>query len=148
MNRNERTQILVHCEAKALRKMALIVEEATNVKILEAPNSGLVMIKMRESAKKCLFYLGEVLVTECKVLIEDSIGLGILQGSHSKKAYYLAVIDAAYNHPGILNESIIQALNASIESEKIKQLIQKEIKVSQLLRTKVDFTTLDEEVKA
>jgi len=112
--------------------------------MLEEPNSGLVMVKMRESAMKHLFYLGEVFVTECKVMINDVTGLGIIKGSHPKKSYYLAVIDAAYNadleETKILDEMILEI------GECIKENRKKE--TAQLLKTKVDFVTLDEEVKS
>ena len=142
--RKKRTEIMAKCEAKELKELSRLVEEHHNVKVLEKPNSGLVMVKMRESAQKHLFYLGEVLVTECKVTIGDVIGLGIIQGVHLKKAYFMAVVDAAYSAdvPEVKKlDKMLYALD-----EKVKERTAKE--TARILKTKVDFETLDEEVKA
>jgi alpha-D-ribose 1-methylphosphonate 5-triphosphate synthase subunit PhnG len=144
MTRKERTEILAICGLETLKNLSMVITKTHTVKILEEPSGGLVMIKMRESAMKHLFYLGEVFVTECKVMIDEVIGLGIIQGSHPQKAYHLAIIDAAYN-------SELEAVN------KLDHMIQeigehhreKEKKVvANVLKTKVDFITLDEEVKS
>ncbi len=55
------------------------------------------MVQLRESAKRTRFHLGEVTVTEAKVRIGGTLGLGILAGDDSEAALDLAVIDAAYN---------------------------------------------------
>ncbi len=55
------------------------------------------MIKMRETAKRELFYLGEVLVTEAKVSINGTLGMGIVVGDNEELALNLAIIDCATN---------------------------------------------------
>jgi alpha-D-ribose 1-methylphosphonate 5-triphosphate synthase subunit PhnG len=142
--RKKRTEIMAKCEAKELKELSRLVEEHHNVEILEKPNSGLVMVKMRESAQKHLFYLGEVLVTECKVTIGDVIGLGIIQGVHLKKAYFMAVVDAAYTAKIPEIKKLDKRLYAL--DEKVKERTAKE--TARILKTKVNFETLDEEVKA
>lgn len=144
MVRKERTEILVNSPIAFLKKLANIIESQYELSTIEKPNSGLVMMKMRESAKKHLFYLGEVFVTECKVLLNDVIGLGIIQGSHSKKAHCLAVIDAAYN--AHVPETILLDRLLEKASHELKEA--KRHQIAHLLKTKVDFETLDEEVKA
>lgn len=144
MTRKERTEILSGCDIAVLKKMVSVIEDVHSIENLEEPNSGLVMVKMRESAQKHLFYLGEVFVTECKVLLNDVIGLGITRGSHRKRAYCMAVIDAAYN-AGVEETVIIDDL---LSMAKSKLDMQKSMEVSRILKTKVDFETLDEEVKA
>lgn len=144
MTRKERTEILAKSDVKALKKMASVIGKAHFVEKIEDSNSGLVMVKMRESGQKHLFYLGEVFVTECKVLINGVMGLGIIRGAHLKKAYYMAVIDAAYNAQ--VKEVI--KLDDMLLTAKGKIDEQKSLEVSRILKTKVDFETLDEEVKA
>lgn len=70
MNRKRRTEILIKGSSEIAKKISAEIEEKYIVKIVEEPNYGLVMVKIREGAKKTLFYIGEVLVTEAKVLIE------------------------------------------------------------------------------
>ncbi|OPL08846.1 MAG: hypothetical protein AVO33_07975 [delta proteobacterium ML8_F1] len=144
MKRKQRTEILIHCPTKVLRELSEAVESHHAIKILEEPNSGLVMVKMRETAMKTKFFLGEVLVTECKVLLGETLGLGILRGSHKKRAYYLAVIDAAFNAD--IDE--IEGLRERIREESGRIQILQGRERQQILKTKVDFETLDEEVKA
>lgn len=144
MVRKERTEVMAHAETAFLKKLVAYVTKNHEVQILEEPNSGLVMMKMRESAQKHLFYLGEVFVTECKVMIGDVIGLGILQGAHKKRAQYMAIVDGAYN-AGI--EEIVH-MDRLLESEKQRQKDYRKKEIAQLLKTKVDFETLDEEVKS
>lgn len=144
INRKKRTEILVYSDIEFLKRLTNYIEKKHEIKKLENPNTGLVMIKMRESAQKHLFYIGEVLVTECKVMLNNYIGLGILNGKQIKKSYYLAVIDAAYN-AGIEETKILD--NFIMEKDNELKLIKMK-NVQQILKTKVDFETLDEEVKA
>ncbi len=97
MNRKKRTVILLKGSFNVVTKLAQEVLRKYNVTTIKEPNSGLVMIKVRETSKKSLFYLGEVFVTECKVLINSCLGIGIVKGQEPDLAYYLAIIDAAYN---------------------------------------------------
>ena len=64
MNRKRRTEILIRGDRKVSKMIAEEIKQLCEVKIVNEPDNGLVMIKMRECAKKQLFYLGEVLVTE------------------------------------------------------------------------------------
>ncbi|HCX04205.1 MAG: phosphonate C-P lyase system protein PhnG [Tissierellales bacterium] len=144
MNRKRRTEVLVKSDLSFLKKLSALIIDKYEVKEIETPNNGLVMIKMRDSAKKNLFYLGEILVTECKVMIGKVIGLGILKGDYKEKSYHLAVIDAAYNASleeiNFLDE-YIEAIESELKSQYTKD-------INNILKTKVDFNTLDEEVKA
>lgn len=144
MVRKVRTRVLASSDIKFLKKLTGIIKRNHDFRILEEPSSGLVMIKMRESAQNHLFYLGEVLVTECKVMLKDQIGLGIIKGVQKKKARYMAIIDAAYS----ANVAEIALLDQMLEHEKEHQDQAKAADVATILKTKVDFETLDEEVKA
>ena len=97
MNRKRRTEILIRGRRKLSEKLSEEIKNKYEIKNVQDPENGLVMIKMRETAKKQLFYLGDVLVTEAKVSINGNLGLGIVNGDEEKLAYDLAVIDAAYN---------------------------------------------------
>lgn len=64
---------------------------------ISAPEAALVMIKKREGARGSLFYLGEMLVTETRVRVGGTIGVGIAAGYAHEAARRMAVIDAAFN---------------------------------------------------
>lgn len=153
MKRKRRTEILINgsmeltgsWELTGSRNLAAQLAEEIleryDVKTIEEPNQGLVMVKVRETAQKSLFYLGEVLVTECKVQINGSIGLGVLHSHDGKLAYHLAVIDAAYEaglkETADWTDRLIQE-EAAYQKQRLAEQ-------SGVLKTKVSFETMDEE---
>lgn len=139
MNRRKRTEILIRGSKELAEKLAKEIEEKYDIKTIDEPNNGLVMIKMRETAKKQLFYLGEVLVTEAKIQINGHLGMGIVAGDNEELAINLAIIDGAYK-ANLKETSKWEELLLNEE----KNIKEKEYKLSQkILETKVDFTTMN-----
>lgn len=139
MKRRKRTEILIQGDPKLAERFAKSIAENYAYQEIIAPQHGLTMVKMRESAKNSLFYMGEVLVTEAKIEIQNSIGIGIVIGMEKKLAHHLAMIDAAYK--ANLPETT-QWETALLEEEKnIKINLAK--KQAKLFETKVDFQTMD-----
>ena len=139
MRRKRRTEILVNSSIGLAADLAEDIISKYEVKTIEQPNHGLVMVKARETAKNSLFYLGEVMVTECKVEINGCIGIGILKGDEPQKAFYLAVIDATYQ-AGLkeTNDWAPRLLSAE------ENILRSRIELSQqILKTKVNFETMD-----
>ena len=139
MNRKKRTEILIKGSSEIARKLSLQIEENYTVKVIEEPNPGLVMIKIREAAKRSLFYIGEVLVTEAKVLIQGKLGIGIVSGNKNELAFWLGVVDAAYNAG--LEETKGWEEILLCEEIKIKEGIKK--REAKILMTKVNFENMD-----
>lgn len=139
MKRKRRTEILINGSQDTVELMAKEIEERYQVKVIQEPENGLVMLKARETAQKSLFYLGEVFVTECKVQIQESIGIGILKGHQPELAYQLAVIDAAFQGNLIETKSWITILE---DEEKKIQENRKAVN-NVILKTKVSFETMD-----
>lgn len=139
MKRKQRTEILINGSPRLPATLAGEIEARYDVTVIEAPSRGLVMVRVRETAQKSLFYLGEVLVTECRVQVEGNIGIGLLKGDEPERAYQLAVIDAAYaaglRETGDWTE-LLQAESGRIEATRAVQH-------AAVLRTKVDFETMD-----
>lgn len=139
MNRKRRCKVLIDGNSKIAEQLAAVIKSNYKINVLDVPNNGLVMLKMRENAKQSLFYIGEVAVIEARVEVQGSIGLGVLIGSDSQLAYNLAVIDAAYNAnlPEILSWGEILLAEEGLIENKIKS------KTASILKTKVDFATMD-----
>ncbi len=138
MNRRKRTEILVKSSDEILKQLSAVITGKYHVTVLEQPEDGLVMVKIRETAQKTLFYLGEVLVTECKVQINGSPGIGIIKGHQPEKAYQLAVVDAACNAG--LDET---AGWGKLLLQQQEQIVKEKQRLDrQILRTKVDFHTM------
>lgn len=139
MNRRKRTEILIKSENDLAKKLADEIKGKYEIKEIEAPHHGLVMIKIRETAKKELFYLGEILVTEAKVYIDGVLGMGIVAGDREDLALDLAIIDATFKN----NLKEIEGWEKFLLDEEI-EIKEREKKIEEgILKTKVDFTTMD-----
>lgn len=142
MKRREQTEILVNCDEVFLKQLSDEVESCHDVRMIDEPGLSLTMVKVRESAQNSLFYLCEVLVSECRVQINNKIGIGIIIGSEFRKAYYLSLIDAAYS----VKSPLIEKWEPIIKEEKEKQRIQRIKANSSIMKTKIDFETMDVEI--
>lgn len=140
MNRREITAILAGASAKDVTAIAEKIKDKCEIRILKQPQKTLVMVKVRESVKKSLFYLGEVLATECMVTVNGNKGASVLAGDDFQKCISAAVIDGFFNdqtqaHQEILNE--IRALDA-------RQRKEREELNRQLRKSKVNFNVMGE----
>lgn len=138
MKRAIRTKVLIEVGQREALEMANEIIGNYEVQEIQPPRQGLTMIKLRESAKNSLFYIGEVLVTETKVRIGNSFGTGIVMEENNDLSKALAVIDAAYK--GNLPETenwlhILKELEQKLHN-KLEQ-----VKCS-IERTKVNFDTM------
>ncbi|MEK3986827.1 phosphonate C-P lyase system protein PhnG [Paenibacillus sp. FSL K6-3166] len=139
MNRRQRTETLINSSSNLATVLADEIKGRYEIDLIEEPNHGLVMVKVRETAKKSLFYLGEVLVTECKVQIAGKMGVGLIKGDEPEKSYDLAVIDAAY--AAELVETAAWSAKLYMEHALLEQAYLAEH--AKVMRTKVDFETMD-----
>lgn len=139
MNRKRRTEILIKGSADIAGKLAQEIINGYDIRTVEESNNGMVMVKVRESAKRSLFYLGEVLITECKVMINGYLGIGMVKGHEPVLAYNLAVIDAAYNRN--LPETKEWKDILLVEESRINQ--EYTTFRNKILKTKVNFDTMD-----
>ena len=139
MLRKRRTEVLIKGSAEVAVKLAQEILEIYNVQTIEEPNNSLVMVKVRESAQRSLFYLGEVFITECKVMIDGHLGIGMVKGHEPELVYNLAIIDAAYNAD--LPET--NAWTNVLLLEEGRLLEECEALKNKVLKTKVNFETMD-----
>lgn len=142
MNRKERTRVLVEGDAELLERMAREAQRECKVEVVRKPDQELVMLKVREDAQRSLFYLGEALMTSCTVRLGDAFGYGMVLGEDEQKAYLLAVVDAAY---ACADASLpLDEWDALLEEEHARLADERLLRNAALLRTQVDFSTMDE----
>jgi len=141
MNRNRRTRILVLGEPGLRKQLAADVRQRCQVAILQEPAWALVMLTIRETARNSLFHPGEVLVSEAKLMVDSAIGVGIITGDQPLAAEELALIDGAWNAGCEFVSTWIPLLLA--EEKKLHERQAREQAV--IMRTKVDFQTMDTE---
>ncbi|AET61062.1 hypothetical protein HPL003_21670 [Paenibacillus terrae HPL-003] len=140
MRTSQRTRILVEGDRDLLIQFATQVEERYPIRIEKPPMKSLAMSKARDLVTRHPFYLGEVLLTECTVSIENRYGFGTMIGEDLDKAYALAVVDAAYRARLPITSAWSDALLE--EERRIERRHQEQLAAS--LRTKVDFATKEE----
>ncbi len=139
MNRRKRTKILIDGSRDFSRELVSEIARNYDIHVLATPQQALTMVKLRETAQKSLFYLGEVLVTETKVQIENTLGIGVVVGDEEKFSYQLAVIDAAYEANLVETEKW-----TSLFEEEEKRIHENRIlKEASILKTKVNFEMMD-----
>ena len=139
MNRRKRTEILINGSRNLARELVQEVERNYAIHVVAEPHHALTMIKVRETAKKTIFHLGEVLVTETKVSINQAFGVGIVVGDEEELSYLLAVIDAAYE--ANLTETKSWTLLLNEEEKRIR--ISRATQEASILKTKVNFEMMD-----
>lgn len=139
MKRRRRTEILINGSRDLAENFAKSIQNRYEVNVIQEPEDSLVMVKMRETSKKSLFYPGEVFVTESKVQIQDTIGIGIVSGDQPELAYQLAIIDAAF--VARLPETI-DWIGRLLQEEQNLQKRQADA-TNSILKTKVNFETMD-----
>ena len=126
ISRRRRTEALVESDPSVAHDLAALVERAVGVREVAPPRQGLVMCQVRETARNSRFYLGEALMTECRVRIGDVEGLGVVLGADDELARSLAVIDAAYAigpAPAVIDEveRRIEAAGSQLERERARE---------------------------
>lgn len=141
MERKVRTRILVEGDRTVLDQLAREIEQMHDVALVKEPTEELAMLRVRESAQRSQFYLGEALMTSCVVRIGDAYGYGMVMGEDHDKAFDLAVVDAAYTLDPVSCENA--GWNARLaESDEHIQAKQRK-RNEALLRTQVDFSTME-----
>lgn len=96
MDRNERFEAIAVCAEDALAALAeRVLAAGAHVAVLREPAPGMVMVRARESARRSLFNLGEVTVTEAEVELDGQRGYAMITGLHARQALAGAIVDAA-----------------------------------------------------
>ncbi|MGL5067886.1 MAG: phosphonate C-P lyase system protein PhnG [Sarcina sp.] len=139
MDRKRRTQILANGRTKLLEHIASHIKSVHKIETILEPELGLAMLKVREYGKGELFYMGEVLITEAKVYVDEKIGVGLVLGENYEKALNLAIVDGAYN----LGSSECDLFEEILTREEEKINVIEENRKNQILKTKVDFSTME-----
>lgn len=144
MKRYERTRALVEGDPTLAHEIVKQLEgECGAPVVLGEPHEELVMVKVRETAKNSLFYLGEALMTSCRVRLDDVVGLGLVLGSDRCLAYELAVIDAAFS--GDTGKARADFWEPKL-LEQLKYIEQREAEgLRRNATTRVDFSTMEVE---
>ncbi|MEI8096017.1 MAG: phosphonate C-P lyase system protein PhnG [Spirochaetales bacterium] len=139
LTRRERTRLLVLSPPELARELAQEVRALHLVEVLEPARAGLVMAQVLETARRSVFHLGEVLVSECKVRVSGTLGLGLVKGWNEDLAEDLAVVDAAYRAGLPVTEGWNGRLDDAGTALEARLADERRL----LETTRVDFQTMD-----
>ena len=140
ISRRRRTEVLVESDPSLAADLAALVEREVETVETVAPRQGLVMCDVRETARNSRFYLGEALMTECRVRIGDVEGLGVVLGGDGRLAHALAVVDAALALPQPL--AVAGELERRIEAASRELDRSRARAASQVMASRVSFDTM------
>lgn len=140
MNKKEITSILSRAGALEVRELSAPIKEKYTVEIIKGPQKSLAMVQVREPVKRSLFYLGEVLVTECVVRVDGVRGQNVMAGDDFEKVMNCAVIDGALNKPVEEAKSLLKSIAALGEQQKKERSAVN----AQIMKSKVNFNVMGE----
>lgn len=86
--------VLCECDLDALKRLVMGLEHTHQVQMLKEPSVCLTMIRAEGAVGQERAFLGEALTTECEVLVDGHVGIGVCLGEEPVRGYCMAVVDA------------------------------------------------------
>ncbi|WP_100486556.1 phosphonate C-P lyase system protein PhnG [Sporolactobacillus pectinivorans] len=140
MSKRRLSKILVNSDLPLLKKISDQAEALAEIRVERAPQTSLVMMKAKDSVSTQPFYMGEVLVTECTVSINDKFGIGVVIGEQPERAYRMAAIDAAFN-AGL---PIVKEWGPLLIAEEARLAERQNMESARVSESRVNFDTMEE----
>lgn len=137
MKREEIFELIAISEDEALIRLSSKVENSSEVRVLREV-VGMVMAQARDSVEGVKFNLGEVLVSEAEVRIDEAVGYSMVLGMKPAKARAGAILDAAIEADHPLRDEII----AHLEEERERLEERRRSLWAAVKRTRVDFEVM------
>lgn len=132
-------EILAESDFSVWEDMASRLASSYKIKIIQEPETFLVMMPAQDSVEQSKFYLGEVLITEAVVEIHGTPGYGFAMEDNPAQALAYAIINAALAH-GIPEAEEIQNIMSQQEAILESQKRQEERMIAS---TRVNFAILE-----
>jgi alpha-D-ribose 1-methylphosphonate 5-triphosphate synthase subunit PhnG len=137
----ETDYILCECALEPLEAFVRSIEANYTVQVARHPSLCTAMIPAEDSVEGQSFYLGEVLMTECELLLNGQVGYGLCLGDEPIRSYCIAFVDAAL----LLDDVHTQRIRLFLE-ERQRQVSEELIAEYQhIQRTKVDFKLMEQD---
>ncbi|WP_313527209.1 phosphonate C-P lyase system protein PhnG [Anaerotignum sp.] len=141
MEKKRLFNIMANAKTDVLKDLAKKITDHHEIVIVKEPSKTLTMVKMREPVKRSLFYIGEVMVSECIVEMKGVKGMAVTMGDDFKKSLYMAIIDCGFNN-GV---SEMEEITDKLRLLEAKQLKKREKENALHLKTMVNFNTMSGE---
>lgn len=139
MTKRELSAVLSGASREEVSELAGRIRAGSEIKVLKEPQKTLVMVKVRETVKNSLFYLGEILATECMVDVDGKRGASVIAGDDFEKALSAAIIDGYLNGCGSREDIVRRILKLGKEQREGRKELNR-----QLRKSKVNFSVMGE----
>jgi alpha-D-ribose 1-methylphosphonate 5-triphosphate synthase subunit PhnG len=132
-------EILAEGNSSVWESLSQRLAERYEIKMIQEPETCLIMMPVKDSVENSMFYLGEILITEAVVDLGGTQGYGFALEDRPEHALACAVIDAALSH-GVQESTEIRLLLEQQKSEiEQKTMLEKRMIAS----TRVNFALLE-----
>ncbi|MBN2547307.1 MAG: phosphonate C-P lyase system protein PhnG [Spirochaetes bacterium] len=127
MDKKEIFEILMQSDSVKISEAVKKISEKNKIELVKKPEEGLLMFRAVESVEESEFNVGEVLITECEVKINESTGYSMILGIDQKKAYDCAVIMACIEADTGEKEYVLNIMNELKAEFYAKYKFEKEV---------------------
>jgi len=135
----ELQEILAEGDFSIWRELAEAIAARRQIKVVQDPNTCLVMMKAKDSVGQTPFYLGEVIISEASVTVNGVKGFGFALEDEPAKALCFAIIDGALA-AGVPEEGeILQA----VQREEKRLLEHRKREADLIAGTRVRFDIME-----
>lgn len=140
MTKREISAVLARASKEEVEAIAEEIKKSCEIQIIKEPQKTLVMVKARESIQKSLFYLGEVLASECMVLVDGCKGMNVMAGDDFEKNLCAAIIDGYLNGQKKNQDTVLK----QVELLGTKQALVRAKMNREIQKSKVNFNVMGE----
>jgi len=132
--------ILIEGDLNRIKNFVESLEDKYDIQITKDPVIGLTMVRANDSVEFQEFYLGEVLITETEVSINNKMGSGICIGDSPIRSYCQAVFDAVLQ---LKDENYEEITSFLAKEENLIHDKEKEENY-EIQKTKVNFKLMEQ----
>ena len=139
----ERTKVLEQCTLDSLQSWVTKIKAIGEVKIIKAAQAGLVMMRARDAVAEQIFNLGEVLVSECTVMLDKQTGYGLVMGNQPERAEAMAILDALFFSTEAKWARLLADMQIWLKKQAQVQEKEQQKEFQLIERSKVNFETIE-----
>jgi phosphonate C-P lyase system protein PhnG len=145
--RERRSELLARATPELVRELAEqalgLTELSKELTVTQPPQTGLVMMQVREPVCKERFYLGEVVTTRAEVALGETRGWSMRLGSDKQTALGAAICDVVAELGDARTHGLATEIEALCDRTEYRLSQESALEWSEIAKTIVDFEELD-----
>ncbi|MCD5406502.1 MAG: phosphonate C-P lyase system protein PhnG [Desulfotomaculum sp.] len=147
MDSKQRTKVLVQSSLANLLPWVAKIKVTGVVKIIKPVKTALVMMRAKDAVAGQIFNLGEVLVSDCTVTVDEQTGYGAVTGDQPERAEAIAILDAVFffKNKNLTAKwsGLLTAIQLWLKEEAQEQQKEQQKEFQLVERSKVNFDTME-----